>query len=139
MLAYLLHEKGWEVTVIDPVKTLPLLKFKDFACGNRVKLDEKDWDKIDWIEKEFDIGMISDFDLIVGLHAHGVNMKIIEGCAKHQKKFVLLPCCVIEEPIEKKPGINWFDSLVGYASGLGLDAKTDVLNFKGKNMILYLE
>lgn len=138
LLAYLLHQKGWDVTVIDPNKTLPLLKFKDFCLGNRVKLNEVDWEKIKWIEKKFEMKMIVDFDLIVGLHAHGVNMKIIEGCAKYKKKFVLLPCCVIDEPIIKKPGINWFESLRDYALSLGLEVKEDRLNFKGRNKVVYI-
>jgi SAM-dependent methyltransferase len=138
LLAYLLHEKGWEVTVIDPVKTLPMEKFKDMALDKRIKLSLDDWNKIKWIEQKFEMDMIADFDLIVGLHAHGVNMKIIEGCAEFKKKFVLLPCCVIDEPIDKKPGVNWFDSLTDYATSLGLDVATDCLEFKGRNQVLFM-
>jgi len=141
LLAYLLYLDGWEVTVIDPERTLPLKKYKDLKTGQRIKLDTGDeqsaFDDIDWLESEFKIDMAKDFDLLVSLHGHGVNMKIIEAAAKFDKKFILLPCCVINEPIIKQPGIDWYQSLVDYEVSQGLKVGEDKINFKGKNRIIF--
>ena|SRR3990167_4958713 len=48
-----------------------------------------------------------------------------------------LPCCVIDEPLEKQPGINWLNSLIGYAKDKGFAVKRDTLNFKGQNVLIY--
>ena len=137
LLAYLLYLDGWDVTVIDPERTLPMKKFKDFQLDKRIRLTEEDWQKIKWVEKEFVIEMARDYDLLISLHGHGVNMKIIEAAAKYDKKFVLLPCCVIDEPIVKQPGINWYQSLIKFAVDSGLEVNVDQLDFKGKNKVIY--
>ena len=137
LLAYLLRQDGWQFKVVDPERTLPLKKYKDEVLGKRVKLAESDWKNIDWIEDVFKLQMAKDFDLLVSLHGHGVNMKIIEACAQYGCDFVLVPCCVIDEPIIKKPAVDWFDSLNKYAASLGIETETAKLNFKGKNRILF--
>lgn len=137
LLAYLLMMDGWTTAVIEPNKTKQLVKYKDFSLDKRVKLKMADWSKLKIIEQEFGSELVDNFDLLVGLHAHGVNMKIIDFCAQQKKDFVLLPCCVIDEPIEKQLNVNWFDSLVEYAGNCGFKPKTFQLNFKGRNKLLY--
>lgn len=137
LLAYLLYLDGWDVTVIDPEKTLPLKKFKDIQLNRRIKLDESEWDKITWRETKFDLEMACDYDLLISLHGHGVNMKIIEAAAKFDRNFVILPCCVIDEPIVKREGVDWYQSLVDFAESLGLEVGQAEINFKGKNRIIY--
>lgn len=137
LLAYLLYLEGWDVTVIDPERTLPLQKFKDLKLDKRIKLSGKDWEKIKWREKKFLIDMAQEYDLLIALHAHGVNMEIINASAKYGNNFILLPCCVIDEPIVKQPGIDWFESLVRYAKDKGLKIETAEINFKGKNRIIF--
>ena len=78
--------------------------------------------------------MARGFDLLIGLHAHGSNMKLIEAAAEYRKDFILLPCCVIDEPITPQPNINWLDSLEEYANDLGLGTERFELNFKGQNI-----
>ena len=91
------------------------------------------------IKAVFDEDMVKDFDLIIGLHAHGSNMQIIDACAKYEKDFLLLPCCVIDEPIVKMPGIDWMGSLVEYAESKGFKVKRDTLFFKGQNVLVYTD
>ena len=81
--------------------------------------------------------MASDYDMLIGLHAHGSNLKIIDSCCKYKKNFVLLPCCVIDEPIEIKPDINWLESLVKYAENKGFTVGRDTLGFKGQDVFIY--
>jgi len=137
LLAFLLERDGWDVTVIDPERTIPLKKFKDMELGRRVKLTVEDWDKLKWREEKFCKEMVEDFDLLISLHGHGVNMKIIEAAAEYHKKFIILPCCVIDEPIVKRPGVDWLASLVEYAENKELRVGQADLNFKGKNRIIY--
>lgn len=150
LLAYLLYLEGWDVTVIDPERTLPLKKYKDLNTGRRIKLEAGHgqpvpgagveppaFDDINWLESEFTVEMAKDYDLLVALHGHGVNMKIIEAAAKYQKRFILLPCCVIDEPIIKRPGVDWYQSLIKYAENLSLSARENKLNFKGRNRIIF--
>ena len=75
------------------------------------------------IDKNFEKEMAKDFDLLIGLHAHGSNMKIIEAAAEYKKDFILMPCCVIGEPIIPQPNIDWFKSLEEYVKNLGLKTK----------------
>lgn len=139
LLANLLYLENWPLTVIDPERTSFLKKYKDIKQDKRIKMSEVDWKKIPWLEKGFEMEMASEFNLLVALHAHGVNMKIIEAAKVYKVDFLILPCCVIDEPIKKEPNINWFDSLVEYARNMGLEPKVDQLNFKGKNKIIYTD
>lgn len=77
--------------------------------------------------------------MLVGLHAHGSNMKIIEAAAKYKKNFILMPCCVINEPIIQQANIDWFDSLEEYANKLGMKTKRFELNFRGQNKGFYID
>lgn len=138
LLAYLLNLNGWKCTVIDPANPSPINKFKNIETGKRILVAKNEATKIPRRLRNFESEMAKDYDLLIGLHAHGCNLKIIDGCKKYGKKFVLLPCCVIHEPIVIKSNINWFDSLVEYGQSQGFDIKTDTINFKGQNKILYV-
>jgi hypothetical protein len=61
-------------------------------------------------------------------------MQIIEAAAAHQKAFLLMPCCVIDEPIRPRPHINWLDSLEAYAHTLGVTTERFGLHFRGQNI-----
>ncbi|MCA9382099.1 hypothetical protein KC660_01685 [Candidatus Dojkabacteria bacterium] len=113
LLSYLLNKNDFKSTVIDPFnQTLPE-KYKDLQ-GKKHKVLPTE--TVPRINEEFRTEMANDFDLLVGLHAHGSNMKVIESAAKYRKQLILLPCCVINEPIIPKPNINWLDSLEEYAN-----------------------
>ncbi|OHB25770.1 MAG: hypothetical protein A2542_03790 [Parcubacteria group bacterium RIFOXYD2_FULL_52_8] len=137
LLSFLLQKEGWTVTVIDPEKTLLLDKYKDLKTKKNVPLTAADWAGVPWREEKFEVPMAADFDLLISLHGHGVQMKILEAAAKYQKKFAILPCCVIDEPIGKQPNVYWENTLVDYGKQLGLEIKTDTLDFVGKNIVLY--
>lgn len=136
LLTYLLSQSGFDVTVIDPLD-LPLPpRFKNLN-KNRIKLKPEKRLFSKKVAKPFEEEMAKDFDLLIGMHAHGSNMKIINACKKYGKDFLLLPCCVIDEPIIPQPGINWLTSLIDYAMKLGFEVKHDKLNFKGQNVLIY--
>lgn len=134
LLAWLLNQKGWDVTIIDPVEATKAPQYRDSETGRQIQLIMGDLASIAKIKKPFNEVMAKDFNLLIGLHTHGSNMKIIDAAAKYDKRFVLLPCCVIDEPIEKRPGVNWLDSLEEYAKSKGHKVRRFALNFKGQNI-----
>ncbi len=127
LLAYLLNQQGWSVTVIDPVNQSLPSKYKDIRIDKRMLIPAGS--EVKRIDLPFEEEIAHDFDLLIGLHAHGSNMKIINAAAKYKKDFVLFPCCVIGEPIKVQPNINWMDSLEKYAKELGLPVEKVTLNF----------
>jgi len=131
LLTYLLKESGFESMVIDPFDQALPLKYKDLQ-GIKHKIPKEEI--VRRVQKDFETDMARYYDLLIGLHAHGSNMKIIEASAKYNTNFILLSCCVIDEPIEKKPDIDWFVSLEGYARKLGHKTKRFELNFGGQNV-----
>ncbi len=135
LLAYLLNKQGWEVSVVDPVNQGLPHKYKDLSEGKRVLIAPEE--KVDRIDLPFGEEMGKDTDLLIGLHAHGSNMKIMNACKTYGCDFILLPCCVIDEPIEIKPNINWLNSLEEYAIELGLPVKRTTFNFVGQGTALY--
>jgi len=126
-LAYLLNQQGWDITVIDPVDQPLPKKYKDLETDKRLFIPKEA--KVKRISLPFEESMTQDFDLLIGLHAHGSNMKIINSAAKYGKDFVLFPCCVIDEPIEIRPNVNWFSSLEDYTKDKGFQIKNVKLNF----------
>ena len=134
LLSYLLNQSGFEAAVLDPKNQLLPWKYKDLQ-GKRNKI--KDRASVKRIDQIFNEEKAKSFDLIVALHAHGANMKIIEFAKKYDKLFAILPCCVIDEPIVKRKGVNWFDSLVDFSREKGHNTDTFKLDFKGKNRGIY--
>ena len=137
LFAFLMAKDGWDVTMIDPDRTLPLRKYKDLKTKKKIELTPEEIDIFPWLEQKFEVEMAKDFDLLVSLHGHGVQMKIMEAAAKYNKKFVLIPCCIVDEPTAKVPNEYWQDTLIKYGNKLGLNVKTDTLDFVGKNIVLY--
>ncbi|MDP1743282.1 MAG: class I SAM-dependent methyltransferase [Candidatus Amesbacteria bacterium] len=136
LLAYLLIQSGWDVTVIDPAPQILPRTFKNLQkVRTTLNIDKRG--QINRIDKPFEIDMAMDYQMLMGLHSHGSNLKIIDACAKYKKNFILLPCCVIDEPIEIKADINWLESLVIYAEEKGFKVGREMLGFKGQDTIIY--
>lgn len=139
LLSYLLNINGWKATVVDPAVTDYLTKYKDIETDKRVLLSDNEIESFPRIAGIFKEEMAKNFDLLIGLHAHGSNLQIINAAEKYNKDFLLLPCCVIDEPLVKKPNIDWLESLIEYAKGKGFDVKRDIVNFKGQNVLIYTD
>ncbi len=135
LLAYLLAQDGWSVTVIDPFPQPLPDKYKDIRTGERVKIPAQL--SVPYLQAEFEVGLGKDFDLLLGMHAHGCNVKIIDAAAQHGCGFAIFPCCVIDEPFYPCLGVHWLESLADYAVRQGLIVQTVRLNFKGQNIGLY--
>jgi hypothetical protein len=135
LLSYLLNKADWDTTVVDPIDQALPNKYKDLDTNKKVMIPPEE--TVKRITRPFKEEMGADFDLLIGLHAHGSNMAIIDAAKKYKKDFFIIPCCVIDEPIEKKPGINWRDSLMQYAESLGLTAQVAKLGFMGKDIAIY--
>jgi hypothetical protein len=135
LLSYLLIQSGWQATVIDPVLQPLPEKYKDIVTDTRIKIDPKF--RVPGIASKFETQHARGFDLLIGMHAHGCNVKIIEAAAQLGCGFVLFPCCVIDEPFVPPPGVHWLESLADYAVRQGHAVKPFRLNFKGQNIGLY--
>lgn len=136
LVSYLLNKAGWQSSVIDPTQQSLPEKYTDLNKKKHKILPEE---IVPYIPKPFSIEMAQDFDLMIGLHAHGCNMWIIDAALKYNKDFLILPCCVIDEPIIKERDINWRESLKEYAIKKGLPVKEIQFNFMGKNIALYTD
>jgi len=132
LLAYLLQKSGWEATVIDPVDQALPEKYKDLSSGARVKI--KPGEAVKRLGVEFESEQADGFDLLIGMHAHACNVKIIDAAARFGCGFVLFPCCVIGEPFYPPLGVHWLESLADYALRKGRPIQPIRLNFKGQNI-----
>ena len=81
--------------------------------------------------------MVRGFDLLVAMHAHGCNIQLIDAAAESGREVILLPCCVIHEPLLPPPGVHWIQWLVEYVIEKGFAVEPFRLNFKGQNIGIY--
>lgn len=135
LLAWLLQQDGWQASVIDPTyQTLPK-KYKDIRQNKQIKLTESDC--VPFLLQPYSKTLGRQFDLLVGMHAHGCNAAIMETAVETGCGFVLLPCCVIDEPFCPRTGYEWLEAVASYANDLKLDTYPFKLNFKGQNIGLF--
>jgi hypothetical protein len=135
LLAYLLNQSEWSATVIDPWEGLALpWKYTDLN-KKTVRLPEHA--DVPRVHAAFEKEMGQDYDLLVGLHSHGSCIKILQAAKEYGKDFVLIPCCVVDEPVIKTEGIHWTDSVYELAVSLGLEPKKVKLDFMGKDICIY--
>jgi len=132
LLSHLLIQHGWQSTVIDPVGQELPDKYKDIRSGQRVKISPLA--QVPRIEAPFSPEMAKDFDLLLGMHAHGCNVMIIDAAEQYGCGFVILPCCVIDEPFYPRLGVHWLESLADYSVQKGQSVFPFRLNFKGQNI-----
>lgn len=132
LLAHLLQQSGWSATVIDPIYQPLPDKYKDITANARVRLDAQA--QVAHINAPFAGHMAADFDLLIGMHAHGSNALIIDAATRYGCGFILFPCCVIDEPFFPPPGMTWIESVAGYAVEQGHTVFPFRLNFKGQNI-----
>ena len=132
LLSYLLINCGWMMTVIDPLTQALPDKYKDLETGTRVKIEPQRI--VPHLQAEFESQQAASYDLLIGLHAHGCNARIIDAAATYGCGFVIFPCCVIDEPFYPPLGVHWLESLADYAIRQGHSIRPFRLNFKGQNI-----
>ncbi len=132
LLAYLLQKSGWEAVVIDPVNQSLPDKYKDIGTEKRVRISPTE--QVRRVDRAFEAGMARHYDMLVGMHAHGCNVQVIDAAAEFGCGFVLFPCCVIDEPFYPPLGVHWLESLADYAVRRGHAVYPFRLNFKGQTI-----
>lgn len=135
LLAYLLNRSGWQATVIDPVSQGLPTKYKDLKEDRQVQIDAAE--SVSRRDSCFETDMARDYDLLVAMHAHGCNIQLINAAAQYGRGFLVLPCCIINEPLYPPPGMHWLQCVADYAKGKGFAIEPFRLNFKGQNIGLY--
>lgn len=135
LLTYLLRQDGWDVTTIDPESQPLPSKYKDISSNKqtRIAVDIS----VPRINQPFDPAMAEDFDLLIGMHAHGCNIKIIDSMMRPNGQFILLPCCIIDEPLLPPKGMHWLTCVLHYALEQAFDVTPFQLNFRGQNIGFY--
>ncbi len=132
LLAHLLIQSGWQAAVVDPVSQALPDKYKDIRSNSRVKIAAGA--SVPRIDAAFAVEMAQDYDLLLGMHAHGSNARIIDAAALYGCGFVIFPCCVIDEPFFPRLGVHWIEALASYAVFKGLAVFPFRINFKGQNI-----
>ena len=130
LLTFLLRRSGWDATVVDPEHQPLPTKFKDFETGQRIRIDRGE--SVPRVNRPFEPSMAARFDLLVGMHAHGCNLMIIEAAKVHGSNFVLIPCCVIDEPATPPRDVHWLPWLADQGRDAGFLVEYFKLNFKGQ-------
>lgn len=136
LLAYLLNGSGFSATTIDPVHQSLPTKYKDLSTGRQIHIDPSN--SVPRLDRPFTPEMAADFDLLIALHAHGCNIMLIDAAAQYHRQVILLPCCIIDEPLTCPPGIHWLQCVCDYARNRGFSVEPFRLNFKGQNIGLHL-
>ncbi|MES2462337.1 MAG: hypothetical protein V4671_17250 [Armatimonadota bacterium] len=135
LLAHLLNQSGWQATVVDPVSQGLPTKYKDLQSNRQVQIAATE--SVNRRDSCFDPEMAQDFDLLVAMHAHGCNIQLIDAAERFHRGFILLPCCIINEPLYPPPGMHWLQCVADYAKSRGFAIEPFRLNFKGQNIGLY--
>ena len=136
LLAYLLQQSGWQATVIDPQPQALPGKYRDPASGRQIRIATGA--RVPRLDRAFAPELARDFDLLVAMHTHGCLVPLIDAAASYRREAIVLPCCVIHEPIRPPRGVHWLQCVVDYAVHRGLRAAPFRLNFKGQNIGLHL-
>lgn len=136
LLAYLLSQSGWDATVIDPYPQDLPAKYKDLSSDRQIRIPPTE--SVPRIDRAFAPEMAREFDLLIAMHAHGCMVQLLDAAATHGRSLILLPCCIIHEPLLPPPGVHWIQCLVDQAVGRCLAVEPFRLNFKGQNIGLYI-
>jgi hypothetical protein len=132
LLTWLLNQHGFQAEVVDPAARPLPSRYRDLASGRRVRLGPEL--AVPRRAVPFDPELGARYDLLVALHAHGSNLRLLDTVARAGNSCVVLPCCVVDEASAPPPGRNWFMWLVDHARGLGLDPVFLALNFRGQHV-----
>ena len=135
LLSYLLQQSAWETAVIDPVDQALPTKYKDLRTNKQTAISPQE--KVTRITAEFQPDFAQDVDLLVAMHAHGCNIQMIDAALHYGCDLILLPCCVIHEPILPPAGVQWIEWLLSYIIEKGFMVAPFRLNFKGQNIGMY--
>jgi len=135
LLTYLLQQSGWKATVIDPVGQRLPNKYKDLITSEQIRIADAEY--VPRLARAFDPRLAKHFDLLVAMHAHGCNIQVIDAAAQLGRSFIVLPCCIIDEPVCPPIGTHWLQCIVDYATRHGFAVEPFRLNFKGQNIGLY--
>ncbi|MBE2224732.1 MAG: hypothetical protein IAF02_24545 [Anaerolineae bacterium] len=135
LLSYLFQQSDWHTTVIDPINQPLPTKYKDLTSNKQISIAPEE--TVTRINAEFQPDFAKDADLLVAMHAHGCNIQMIEAALHYNCGLILLPCCVIHEPILPPAGMPWIEWLVGYVIEKGFMVAPFRLNFKGQNIGIY--
>jgi len=124
-LSFILTQKGYDCTVIDPRKTN--LSKKERQLSNRKGICFRR------VRSKFCSDMAQGFDLIIGLHPDQATEEIC-----HAAKFrptIIVPCCKYWEGIESHGSASLPDTIRKFLRQGGIDWWETLLAMSGKNLV----
>lgn len=116
ILSWELQKRGFEPTIIDPRVRFNIQRFKA-------------------IRSLFKEEYVQDFDLLIGMHPDGATEPIVKYANKYNKKFAVVPCCVMPVDKNKKYDDNSWLKYLKYLAGGNI--KEAQLKMSGKNVVLF--
>ncbi|MDD4779172.1 MAG: hypothetical protein PHT02_01020 [Tissierellia bacterium] len=111
-----LKRKGYNPTIIDP----------------KIKSNINNVNKI---KGYYTDNINIDYDLVVGMHPDGATEYIVRNAVKNNKKFAVVPCCIM--PINKKLKMNYHEWINYLYNIAGNNVKTAQLPIGGMNIVIY--
>ena len=124
-LGFILTQKGYDCTVIDPRKTD--LSKKERQLSRRKGIHFKR------IRSKFNAGMAEEFDLIIGLHPDEATEEICQ--AAKIKPVILIPCCKYWNGIENHGSLSMAETIRTFFKKNKIDWWETQLRMNGKNLV----
>jgi len=124
-LSFILTQKGYDCTVIDPRKTN--LSKKERRLSNRKGI------RFARIRKEFNATMVLDYDLIIGLHPDEATEAICN--AARDRPCIIVPCCRYWHGMESHGSPNMAETIRRSFRKNRVQWWETTLKMNGKNLV----
>jgi len=124
-LSFILTQKGYDCTVIDPRKTN--LSKKERQISQRKGIQFKR------IRSKFHSEMADDYDLVIGLHPDQATEEICR--AAQFKPTIIVPCCKYWDGIESHGSASLPDTIRKFFRRNKIEWWETLLKMNGKNLV----
>jgi len=124
-LSFILAQRGYDCTVIDPRKTGLSKKKRQISRRKRIQFRQ--------IHSEFHAEMTEDYDLIIGLHPDQATEEICY--AAKIRPVILVPCCKYWNGIENHGAASLSDTIRKFFRQNKIEWWETLLEINGKNLV----
>ena len=139
LISYFLTTKyGIKCKIVDPRgATLPKPKIKELKKKNIVIEEERKMFKLDTCDE-----LIKGCSLIIGMHPDEATVDIVDVALNKKINFAVVPCCVFhikfpERKLKSGKDVVEYPDLIQFILEKDDKLKTDFLNIKGRNKVIY--
>ena len=135
---FLTTKYGIKCKIVDPRgATLPKPKIKELKKKNLVIEEERKMFKLDTCDE-----LIKGCSLIIGMHPDEATVDIVDVALNKKINFAVVPCCVFhnkfpERKLKNGNDVVEYQDLIQFIMEKDDKLKTDFLNIKGRNKVIY--